>query len=450
MSTIEGLIKHVSQDAQVRGKEHRFIGIVAAYIFHEPGGFAGFQEKFRRVGLGGVFDSWIGFRKDVRSVTVQQIRSALGDRDILRIAERSGVHSSAIGASLAFALPEIVRGITPSGALPMGMPNELAGLSSAYAGEGANGSLQAGTRRSAAWWRWLPPLLVLLTVGYCVWLAGIQGHSAPTSSYGRAKLALSTDAAPRPEPRFSLSNEGGKVAVDGLLTTEEQKAKLWNALVATFGEDNVQGNIRVNSRTQAAGWYDRIRAMIPSLKSSGLKFGFEGDRVVLDTSALRDEERVATSALFQNQLSEVEVEGLYDEGVEALNRLGDQRNVEQVAAALSQTRLRFKSDSALLTRSSSGIIREVADAINRTPVATRFEIGGHTDEQGSPERNVVLSTLRAEAVMSALIARGVPSDRLLARGYGSTQPLRDNSTFVGRSANQRIGYTVVPTLVSSM
>ena len=56
-----------------------------------------------------------------------------------------------------------------------------------------------------------------------------------------------------------------------------------------------------------------------------------------------------------------------------------------------------------------------ARPVGRDPPALRqrrIEIGGHTDSQGSKGLNQRLSRARAEAVLDALIARGVPLDRL--------------------------------------
>ena len=70
----------------------------------------------------------------------------------------------------------------------------------------------------------------------------------------------------------------------------------------------------------------------------------------------------------------------------------------------------------------------------------RLEIGGHTDSQGADDMNLKLSQARAEAVLNSLIARGVSADALAARGYGETQPIADNATVGGRSANRRITF----------
>lgn len=65
---------------------------------------------------------------------------------------------------------------------------------------------------------------------------------------------------------------------------------------------------------------------------------------------------------------------------------------------------------------------------NPTMVA---EIGGHTDSRGSDEYNRVLSQRRAQAIVDSLVAHGIPKERLVARGYGETEPRILHKDFKG-------------------
>ncbi len=66
------------------------------------------------------------------------------------------------------------------------------------------------------------------------------------------------------------------------------------------------------------------------------------------------------------------------------------------------------------------------------------EIQGHTDNVGDPAYNVNLSQRRADAVMEYMIANGVSSSRLRAKGYGDTRPHVSNASDEGRALNRRV------------
>ena len=51
-----------------------------------------------------------------------------------------------------------------------------------------------------------------------------------------------------------------------------------------------------------------------------------------------------------------------------------------------------------------------------------IEIGAHCDYKGSAAYNERLSQRRAESVVNYLIQGGIVADRLVAKGYGESQP----------------------------
>lgn len=67
----------------------------------------------------------------------------------------------------------------------------------------------------------------------------------------------------------------------------------------------------------------------------------------------------------------------------------------------------------------------------------RIEIAGHTDNIGNASDNQKLSEQRAGAIREYLIKKGVSPSRVIAKGYGSTDPVADNSTYEGRQKNRR-------------
>jgi len=81
---------------------------------------------------------------------------------------------------------------------------------------------------------------------------------------------------------------------------------------------------------------------------------------------------------------------------------------------------------------------DAAAAALKTADSFPVEVAGHTDNVGAPDANLRLSQERAQAVMAALVQRGIPAGRLAAKGYGQTTPVADNRSEDGRARNRRV------------
>ncbi|MFI8716999.1 OmpA family protein [Stenotrophomonas sp. NPDC077464] len=428
MSSIETLVDEVARATGLGSNSRTFIGVVANYIFKQPGGISGMVNKFEHAGLGDIAKSWLSGSPNMRSIDPNQIRSALGNQDLQELGEKSGVGSKMIAPLLATVLPMLFRTITSGGAMPTTLPAGLAGLMSGGA---------RSRKKPFRVWRWLLPLLALLALAYCGWqsrhLAKAPPVAAPTGNL----------AATATRPTLSFKNAGGKVDLKGTVATVAEKASLLGAAAGAFGQKNVTADIGVNPGLPATAWLDSLKAMLaaPSLKADGLKFDFNGDALTLDTSALPMDQRAELSQLFQSRLGNVQIDGLYDKGIAALDSLKPGYGATELAKALNDTSLTFDNNSAQLTASSLSTIDKAATAILGAPASMKVEITGHTDNTGNASLNQTLSEQRAQAVSAALVKKGVPASQLVARGVGADQPIADNSTEAGRAQNRRIAYT---------
>lgn len=111
------------------------------------------------------------------------------------------------------------------------------------------------------------------------------------------------------------------------------------------------------------------------------------------------------------------------------------------AAIAANPAIQFRSGSAYINPTSGRVLDAISASL--TPCAgTRIEVGGHTDAAGDPATNQALSQARAQAVVAALVAKGVPADRLTARGYGSSQPAMEGRSAAADAANRRTSFAV--------
>ena len=104
--------------------------------------------------------------------------------------------------------------------------------------------------------------------------------------------------------------------------------------------------------------------------------------------------------------------------------------------------IKFKTNSAQLLGVSQGIIDEVAKILKDHPEIKHVRVQGHTDNVGTPVYNKELSRKRAEAVVVALVKAGVPKARLSSEGFGLENPIADNATEEGRTANRRVEFHI--------
>ena len=99
----------------------------------------------------------------------------------------------------------------------------------------------------------------------------------------------------------------------------------------------------------------------------------------------------------------------------------------------------FETGKATLKPESMEEIQKVAEYMKKNPQA-RFEVQGHTDNQGSDAINDPLSQQRAEAVVKALEGLGCDPFNLRPVGKGSHEPVADNKTDEGRAKNRRVEF----------
>ena len=114
---------------------------------------------------------------------------------------------------------------------------------------------------------------------------------------------------------------------------------------------------------------------------------------------------------------------------------------EAMSRVVREGIINFSRASFDLDPASFPTLNKVADAANRCP-ALIVEIEGHTDSEGTPERNQRLSDRRANAVREYLSRAGVEPSRLVAIGYGQNRNIADNATPEGRAMNRRIEFVV--------
>jgi outer membrane protein OmpA-like peptidoglycan-associated protein len=120
--------------------------------------------------------------------------------------------------------------------------------------------------------------------------------------------------------------------------------------------------------------------------------------------------------------------------------LPDTRSKLITEGKFSTTGIKFDSGSDKIKPESYPVLKEIATVLKENP-SVRVKIIGHTDSDGSPDKNLELSKKRAISVKNALIKEfGIEESRMETDGKGQTMPVDDNSTPQGKANNRRVEF----------
>lgn len=109
----------------------------------------------------------------------------------------------------------------------------------------------------------------------------------------------------------------------------------------------------------------------------------------------------------------------------------------KVGQSVDLKNIYFEVGKANLNTDVSSDLDKLVRFLKDNPAA-KLEIQGHTDNSGSLALNNRLSQARANSVVLYLTKKGISSERLIAKGYGPSVPVSDNTTTEGRAKNRRV------------
>jgi outer membrane protein OmpA-like peptidoglycan-associated protein len=134
--------------------------------------------------------------------------------------------------------------------------------------------------------------------------------------------------------------------------------------------------------------------------------------------------------------------GSVDDGIEVnrgTNPLDAEDDVVKVGVPVILDGITFATGKADITPESENTLRKALKTL-QTYSDISVEIAGYTDNVGSDASNQKLSEKRANSVRDWLVRQGVDPTRIVAVGYGESNPIASNDTPEGRQKNRRIEF----------
>jgi outer membrane protein OmpA-like peptidoglycan-associated protein/tetratricopeptide (TPR) repeat protein len=108
----------------------------------------------------------------------------------------------------------------------------------------------------------------------------------------------------------------------------------------------------------------------------------------------------------------------------------------EAEAAIVLRNLFFETGKYEIQPASEVELDKVIQLLQDNPTV-KIQLEGHTDNIGSEVDNQKLSAARAYAVVNYLVTKGIKGNRLVAKGFGESKPVADNTTDEGRAQNRR-------------
>ncbi len=225
------------------------------------------------------------------------------------------------------------------------------------------------------------------------------------------------------------------VVVTGVVPDEASKVKLITRLKGLYG-NRVVDQLAVGNVVAPPNWTTHVEKIL----DDNLKTISQGQINVSGTTVnLRGQ--IGNEALRQKLVTNIAANLTSSYNIkDALTIMTSAQT--DLNATLAGRIIEFDSGSSNIRDPSKKILDEIAQRIVSLGAKT-VEVIGHTDNQGNPSNNLILSRARAEAVKIYLIQKGIAAEKISTNGLGDAQPVADNETVEGRTRNRRIEFRIV-------
>ncbi|MCP5141200.1 MAG: BON domain-containing protein [Gammaproteobacteria bacterium] len=255
-------------------------------------------------------------------------------------------------------------------------------------------------------------------------------EAAPAVAESQAPVAASQNW-------LHLRSQMGRVAISGTLGSERERQALASALRIVYPPSVTWNSVRIGDQPEQTGWLDAMNslwALLQPIELLDIEISARGVNISGWTPSEDQSRRIMVT--LTEKFAPLPVDS-------ALRSI--QSQTESYAAADQfnhgyANAIGFARDGVSLSWAGHVTLAQIAKRLRRQP-AVRLQIGVHTDGRGDAEANRLLTEKRAESIAAKLLELGVGADQIKAVGFGSSRPLADNLSPVGRALNRRVVFS---------
>jgi peptidoglycan-associated lipoprotein len=204
--------------------------------------------------------------------------------------------------------------------------------------------------------------------------------------------------------------------VTGAISTENEEEIPGDTQVSVVGTDGT--NIKID--VQADGTFNIL-----------LEPGYEYTMLVSSTGYFNQRERVSTIGLTESKQFDLNIE------------------LKSAERPMIFNNLQFDAGAYNLKPQAQADLDQMVALLKANPNIT-LQVSAHTDGQGDETDLLILSQQRAEEVLNYLAEKGVPQERLTARGYGASQALKADANLARQHRFLRENDELTPQFIQGL
>jgi len=238
-------------------------------------------------------------------------------------------------------------------------------------------------------------------------------------------------------PGFSIQYRRSHLVLLGTTTSDAHEQLLSNIVADEFGLQDASVDYRPGISIPDA-WVPMTTRLLLVIAAT------ESGSATIESESIHIQGVTANRPLFDQRLEDLQRSlpaqiGIDEDVLTVDSTLSFATLCGSVLSRVLDQKIEFFESSAKIRTSSFAGLDRIVDVAYHCGSHT-IAITGHSDSSGSQSWNRQLSRARAQSVADYMIRAGIAADRLIVAGLGSSRPIADNSTALGRSRNRRIEF----------